>query len=139
MTVPRVAIVTGGARGIGAAISETLARDGVHVAMGYSANRAAADDLAGKLATEELSVSVHQRNVGQQPGIPPATSDRGGFGQRHSRLGITGELLRFCEREQQPAAALFVDRCLGRVQQIVRQPVALERFVVGKASQREVA
>jgi acetoacetyl-CoA reductase len=61
----RVAIVTGGARGIGAAISETLARDGVHVAMGYSANRAAADDLAGKLAAEGLSVSVHQGNVGQ--------------------------------------------------------------------------
>jgi acetoacetyl-CoA reductase len=61
----RVAIVTGGARGIGAAISETLARDGVHAAMGYSANRAAADDLAGKLAVEGLSVSVHQGNVGQ--------------------------------------------------------------------------
>ena len=61
----RVAIVTGGARGIGAAISETLARDGVHVAMGYSANRTAADDLAGKLSAEGLSVSVHQGNVGQ--------------------------------------------------------------------------
>src|SRR5205823_7272765 len=65
MTGQRVAIVTGGARGIGAAISESLARDGVHVAMGYSANRAAADDLAGKLAAEGLSVSVHQGNVGQ--------------------------------------------------------------------------
>ena len=65
MTGQRVAIVTGGARGIGAAISETLARDGIHVAMGYSANRAAADDLAGKLAAEGLSLSVHQGNVGQ--------------------------------------------------------------------------
>jgi acetoacetyl-CoA reductase len=65
MTGQRVAIVTGGARGIGAAISESLARDGIHVAMGYSANRAAADDLAGKLAAEGLSVSVHQGNVGQ--------------------------------------------------------------------------
>jgi acetoacetyl-CoA reductase len=65
VTGRRVAVVTGGARGIGAAISETLARDGVHVAMGYSANRAAADDLAGKLTAEGLSVSVHQGNVGQ--------------------------------------------------------------------------
>jgi acetoacetyl-CoA reductase len=65
MTGQRVAIVTGGARGIGAAISESLARDGVHVAMGYSANRAAADDLAGKLVAEGLSVSVQQGNVGQ--------------------------------------------------------------------------
>ena len=61
----RVAIVTGGARGIGAAISEALSRDGVHVAMGYSANRVAADELAGKLGAEGWSVSVHQGNVGQ--------------------------------------------------------------------------
>jgi NAD(P)-dependent dehydrogenase (short-subunit alcohol dehydrogenase family) len=39
----RVAIVTGGTRGIGAAITTTLARAGYHVAAGYSANQAAAD------------------------------------------------------------------------------------------------
>lgn len=59
----RVAIVTGGARGIGAAITSTLARSGVHVAVGYSRNRDAADELAGKLAIEGRSVSVHQGNV----------------------------------------------------------------------------
>jgi len=60
----RVAIVTGGARGIGAAITTTLARSGVHVAAGYSSNRDAADELAGKLIAEGASVSVHQGNVG---------------------------------------------------------------------------
>jgi len=60
----RVAIVTGGARGIGAAITTNLARAGVHVAAGYSANREAADELAGKLIAEGASVSVHQGNVG---------------------------------------------------------------------------
>ena len=64
MNDKRVAIVTGGARGIGAAISEALARDGIHVAMGYSTNRAAADEVAGKLGAEGASVSVHQGNVG---------------------------------------------------------------------------
>ncbi|MDN5748913.1 MAG: SDR family NAD(P)-dependent oxidoreductase, partial [Pseudonocardia sp.] len=44
----RVAIVTGGARGIGAAITTALARSGVHVAAGYSSNSKAADELAGK-------------------------------------------------------------------------------------------
>jgi acetoacetyl-CoA reductase len=64
MTEQKVAVVTGGARGIGAAITTALARSGVHVAAGYSSNRGAADDLAGKLAAEGCSVSVHQGNVG---------------------------------------------------------------------------
>ncbi len=61
----RVAIVTGGARGIGAAITTTLARAGVHVAAGYSSNVRAAEELAGKLTAEGASVSVHQGNVGE--------------------------------------------------------------------------
>jgi acetoacetyl-CoA reductase len=64
MSERKVAIVTGGARGIGAAISTALARSGVHVAAGYSSNRQAADELAGKLGAEGASVSVHQGNVG---------------------------------------------------------------------------
>ena len=61
----RVAIVTGGARGIGAAITTALARSGVHVAAGYSSNAQAADELAGKLVAAGASVSVHQGNVGE--------------------------------------------------------------------------
>jgi acetoacetyl-CoA reductase len=61
----RVAIVTGGARGIGAAITTALARSGVHVAAGYSRNAQAAEELAGKLRAEGASVSVHQGNVGE--------------------------------------------------------------------------
>jgi acetoacetyl-CoA reductase len=61
----RVAIVTGGARGIGAAITTALARSGVHVAAGYSSTAQAADELAGKLGAGGASVSVHQGNVGE--------------------------------------------------------------------------
>ena len=61
----RVAIVTGGARGIGAAITTALANSGVHVAAGYASNSKAADELAGKLNAEGASVSVHQGNVGE--------------------------------------------------------------------------
>jgi acetoacetyl-CoA reductase len=60
----RVAIVTGGARGIGAAITTALANSGVHVAAGYASNSKAADELAGKLNAEGASVSTHQGNVG---------------------------------------------------------------------------
>jgi acetoacetyl-CoA reductase len=60
----RVAVVTGGARGIGAAITTTLAQTGYHVATGYSTNQEAAELFAGKLTADGLSVSVHQGNVG---------------------------------------------------------------------------
>jgi len=45
----KTAIVTGGARGIGRAIVERLAGDGATVVFSYRENRAAADELAGRL------------------------------------------------------------------------------------------
>ncbi|MGQ0616784.1 MAG: beta-ketoacyl-ACP reductase [Acidimicrobiia bacterium] len=65
MTEQRVAIVTGGTRGIGAAITTALARDGVHVAAGYHRGKDAAEVLRAALAEEGLSVSVHGGNVGE--------------------------------------------------------------------------
>ena len=60
----RVALVTGGARGIGAAISEGLARAGYHVAIGYSSRRETAEKLAESLRADGRSISIHQGNVG---------------------------------------------------------------------------
>ena len=58
----QVALVTGGARGIGLAISERLASRGVLVGVGYSRDKDSAqrflDDHPG------LGVSVHQGNIG---------------------------------------------------------------------------
>jgi NAD(P)-dependent dehydrogenase (short-subunit alcohol dehydrogenase family) len=57
----RVAIVTGGTRGIGAAITSDLAKRGCHVAAGYSKDRAKADEMKAGLPTE--SISLHQGRV----------------------------------------------------------------------------
>ena len=59
-----VAIVTGGTRGIGAAITRSLADWGAHVAAGYSKNRSTAEALQQEMAERGLSVSLHQGNVG---------------------------------------------------------------------------
>jgi acetoacetyl-CoA reductase len=55
----RVALVTGGTRGIGRAIVERLRSDGMQVAAGYSGNDAAAEACA-----KELGVMVVKGNVG---------------------------------------------------------------------------
>lgn len=59
----RVAIVTGGSRGIGAAISQDLAKRGAHVAAGYSRGKDQAEKLAKNLHEHKGSVSVHQGRV----------------------------------------------------------------------------
>ena len=56
----QVALVTGGIRGIGRAISERLAARGVTVAAGYSRDKQAAD----RWAETHPGASVHQGNIG---------------------------------------------------------------------------
>ena len=55
----RVALVTGGTRGIGRAITERLKADGFHVAAGYAGNEEAA-----KACADELGVMIVKGNVG---------------------------------------------------------------------------
>ncbi len=58
-----LALVTGGSRGIGAAIVKALAGRGATVAAGYSRNSDAAEQL--QKALPEGQVSIHQGNIGE--------------------------------------------------------------------------
>jgi NAD(P)-dependent dehydrogenase (short-subunit alcohol dehydrogenase family) len=64
----RVAFVTGGTRGIGAAITRSLANQGATVAVGYNRDRDSADqfvtDLLTKTRPHGASASAHRGNVG---------------------------------------------------------------------------
>lgn len=60
----RVALVTGGVRGIGAAITTALACDGVHVAAGFRSSYDKAAEFRDGLAAQGCSVSIHEGNVG---------------------------------------------------------------------------
>lgn len=59
----RVAVVTGGTRGIGGAITEMLAKGGAHVAAGYNKGREGAEALRTRLGQSGASVSCHQGRV----------------------------------------------------------------------------
>lgn len=63
MAENRVAIVTGGTRGIGGAITRLLVADGVSVAAGYSRGKDAAEQLKTELQSGPGKVSVHQGRV----------------------------------------------------------------------------
>jgi acetoacetyl-CoA reductase/3-oxoacyl-[acyl-carrier protein] reductase len=60
----RVAFVTGGTRGIGAAICHSLAEQGADVAAGYSRDLETAEAFLGNLTDEHLKGSIHQGNIG---------------------------------------------------------------------------
>jgi acetoacetyl-CoA reductase len=60
----RVALVTGGTRGIGAAICQDLTAQGAVVAAGFSSNRERADELRQSIETDGGTLTLHQGNVG---------------------------------------------------------------------------
>ena len=67
----KVAIVTGGSRGIGAAIAKRLARDGAKVVVNYSSSQGAADEVVAAIKTIGGDAVAIKANMGNPAEIPP--------------------------------------------------------------------
>ncbi|HET7474651.1 MAG TPA: 3-oxoacyl-ACP reductase family protein [Dermatophilaceae bacterium] len=82
----RVALVTGGTRGIGAAISASLASQGATIAAGFSGNVERAEEFATQFAQRfHTPVSTHQGNVASPDDCRRVVA---AVIEQHSRLDI---------------------------------------------------
>jgi len=85
----RVAFVTGGTRGIGAAISRSLANQGAAIAVGYGSNddaaHAFADDFRGKHLNDGVKLTVHKGNIGDGDDCRRAVAE---VIEQHGRLDV---------------------------------------------------
>ncbi len=61
----KIALVTGGSRGIGAAIAKRLAQDGASVAITYAANKSAADQVIAALSASGVEGLAIQADAGE--------------------------------------------------------------------------
>ena len=77
----RVAVVTGGTRGIGAAVSKALKAAGCEVAATYHSNDEAAAQIQGRDRRSRLQVERRRTTTNAWPGLPrsPKISDRSTF------------------------------------------------------------
>ncbi len=77
---PGLAIVTGGSRGIGAAISLRLGVCGCHVLVNYASDRASAERVASLILAAGGQASVCQADVGTEAGVLRLFSEADGLG-----------------------------------------------------------
>ncbi len=84
--------MTGGSRGIGAAISRELARAGARVAVNYRSNEAAADEVAGEIGGISVSGNVGDAAEAQQV-IERVESELGNLDILVNNAGVTRDTL----------------------------------------------
>src|SRR5205085_10239831 len=87
----KVAIITGASRGIGRAIAETLAAEGMKLVLA-ARSRAPLDELAGSLATECLVLDVDLREPDAAARVVLAAVER--FGQIDLLVNNAGATVR---------------------------------------------
>jgi NAD(P)-dependent dehydrogenase (short-subunit alcohol dehydrogenase family) len=81
----RVALITGGTRGIGAAICRSLANQGAHVAAGYGRDKERAESFKRELEHVGVVASIHQGNVASAEECVRTVHD---VIEKHGRLDI---------------------------------------------------
>lgn len=90
-TTDRVALVTGGSGGIGAATCRRLSRDGWTVLVGYRSGRDAAEAVAGDCDGKAEAVHVDVADTGTIDAAVARAGDLGSLGLLVNNAGITSD------------------------------------------------
>ena len=94
----KVAIVTGGSRGIGKAICHRLARDGASVVVNYASNTAQAEETVKQIGTERaLAVKADASKVSEIQELVDATMKK--FGRIDLVIAAAG-IMPLCELDK---------------------------------------
>lgn len=108
----RVAFVTGGTRGIGAAICRSLASQGATVAAGFSSDTGCAEAFKADLERDAGKVSVHRGNIGSAEDcrrtVTEVMTEHGRLDILVNNAGATkrGDFLKLTEEDWQDGYAL---------------------------------
>lgn len=117
--MPGLIIVTGGSRGIGAAICRRLAADGYAVAVNYSANVDAAQDTVAAIQRSGGKAKAFQADVADASAITEmfeeATAALGPLAGLVNNAGIVGPAVRVDEIEQADLAQLYAVNTIGPI------------------------
>jgi 3-oxoacyl-[acyl-carrier protein] reductase len=122
----RVALVTGGSRGIGAAICEELAAGGATVAVNYASNATAADEVCARIASAGGTAHAVQGDVASAAGaaalVERVEQEVGAIDALVNNAGITRDdlIMRLSEEDWRDVidtnlgGAFFTCRALSR-------------------------
>jgi NAD(P)-dependent dehydrogenase (short-subunit alcohol dehydrogenase family) len=112
-------IVTGGSRGIGAAICRRLAADGYVVAVNYAANAKAAEATVAEIKTSGGRAQAFQADVADPAQLPrlfdQATKALGPLAGLVNNAGVTGNAVTTDQREVAELTQLFQINVIGTI------------------------
>ena len=112
-------IVTGGARGIGAAISRKLAADGYAIAVNFASDERTAETTVAAIRAAGGAAEAFRADVGDPVAIPrlfeEATAALGPLAGLVNNAGIGGAAVRIDERDPAELARLFQVNVIGTI------------------------